>query len=116
VVGHDVEVAQKSKIYDPVVQAVFDGTQAVVAIEPEAGVCRVTIALLHQVAGPTRLVPPPSPDLGPFWIPTTRHAIFRRTMLMTPGTTHLLGDIPSVNRSGEAPDDRARLSIRIVEL
>lgn len=115
VVGHDVEVAQKSKTYDPVVRSVFDGTQVVVAVEPAGDFCRVTVALLSQVADPSRLVLPASPDTGPAWIRRIRHAIFRRTMLMTLGTTHLLGDIPTAAGEKGVPR-RERLRLRILKL
>jgi hypothetical protein len=114
VVDHDVEVAQKAKLYDPVVQSVFDGIQAVVSIEPVGDVCRVRLALLYQKRDDARPVAPPSPDVGPIAIPRIHHVIFRRTMFMTPGSTHLLGDIPATDLAGDV-SHRARIRLRVSE-
>jgi len=115
VTDHDVEVAQSAKSYDPVVRACFDGVQAVASVTPAGPVCRVTIALLDQCMAGTRCVPSVSPDVGPVWIPRTRDVIIRRTMLMTPGTTHLLGDGPRREIPGEGAF-RTRISIRVAEI
>lgn len=112
---HDVEVASKSKIGDPITSSCFDGVQVVAGVEPQADGLRVRLALLDRSLLGFRTLPIGSPDVGPSQTPRMQEVVLRRTVTCKPGETRALGDgaVRLLDGGGRC---RTRLSMRLTEL
>jgi len=111
---YDVEVAQESKSSDPITKFCFDGLQAVVGVEAEAGACRVRLSLVDRSILGFRQIGPGS-DFGLFEVPDEQEVTWRQDFLLESGATRLLGEGPVRDVAGLGPC-RTRVSIRLVEV
>jgi len=112
---HDVEVASKARIADPIVASCFDGVQVVAGVDAQATGVRVRLAILDRSVHGFRTLPIGSPDVGPGQAPEMREVVIRRTIQCNPGETRSLGDgaVRPVKGRGL---HRTRLAIRLTEL
>jgi hypothetical protein len=112
---HDVEVASKARIGDPITSSCFDGVQVVAGIDPQADGLRLQLAILDRSVLGFRTLPTGSPEIGPCQAPRLSEVVIRRTVTCNPGETRWLGD-GAVRKVGDRGLQRTRLAFKLTEL